>query len=53
MVGRSCSQGTRAAVTLHPDVVLQVRTAGLEPAISWPPTRRSSRSPTLCRVSSP
>ena len=33
--------------------IFQVRTAGLEPAISWPPTRRSSRSPTLCCASSP
>ena len=58
----SCSQGTRAAVTLHPVVVSQVRTAGLEPrpslrdgadTHSWLPTRRSSRSPTLCRSSSP
>ena len=44
----SCSQGTRAAVTLHPVVVSEVRTAGLEPrpslcdganSHSWPPTR--------------
>jgi hypothetical protein len=33
--------------------IFQVRTAGLEPAISWPPTRRSSRSPTFCCASSP
>src|ERR1700756_88853 len=38
----SCSQGTRAAVTLHPDVVLQVRTAGLEPR---PSLRDGANSP--------
>ena len=37
----SCSQNTRASRC--PTSRLSVRTAGFEPAISWPPTRRDTR----------
>ena len=40
---RSCSQGTRAAVTLHP-VVFEIRTAGLEPR---PSLRDGAKFPLL------
>ena len=41
------------AAALHPEFVLSVRTAGFEPAVSWPPTRRDNQASLRSASSTP
>ena len=40
----SCSQNRRASICTSARNILSVRTAGFEPAVSWPPTRRDNQA---------